>query len=118
MKKKRPRIQSSPVRNSEGYFHSTGEYEYWIFLKGREQNGEIFDLKRQVPMSFFIDSKSIFKLIFDFTWIEDGHQVYADFKKFKTELYKLKKKLIEAQYGISIFEPGYDTRNKKKKKKK
>jgi hypothetical protein len=40
----------------------------------------------------------------DFTYEADGKLVVEDAKGFRTEMYKLKKKWVKAEYGIDIRE--------------
>jgi hypothetical protein len=47
----------------------------------------------------------MFTYIADFTYFEkDGQQVIEDVKGVRTPVYRLKKKIIEAEYGIAITE--------------
>lgn len=47
---------------------------------------------------------AVAKYIADFRYVRDGKLVIEDVKGVKTPVYKLKKKLIEARYGIRILE--------------
>lgn len=96
-------------------FDSIREYEYYLILKDRQKRGEIYDLTRQEPIEIqpaFIDDRGVkyqaIIYIADFTYKEtafDGNFIkhYIDVKGFKTDVYKLKKKLL-AYRGFYIEE--------------
>lgn len=84
-------------------FDSEKERDYYLLLKDRERRGEIKDLKRQVEIEIqraFVDKADnkhrAIKYIADFTYydLKDYQTHYIDVKGFKTEVYKLKKKLL------------------------
>lgn len=97
-------------------FDSEKERDYYLILKDREKRGEITNLKRQVPIEIqeaFTDSKGnkirAINYIADFTYsdVKEG-KYYGDYhiidtKGMRTEVYKLKKKLL-AYKGIYIEE--------------
>lgn len=92
-------------------FDSKKEFEYYLILKDREKRGEITDLKRQVPIEIqpaFVDRQG--NKIREITYKADfyyydikGRDHVVDVKGYKTEVYKLKKKLL-AYMGIIIEE--------------
>ena len=96
-------------------FDSVKELEYYLLLKDRQKRGEIYDLTRQEPIEIqpaFIDSQGVkyqaIIYIADFTYKEpafSGNFIkhYVDVKGYKTEIYKLKKKLL-AYKGFYIEE--------------
>jgi hypothetical protein len=51
-----------------------------------------------------VQGKLICTYVADFKYLENGKEVVEDVKGFKTPVYKLKKKLVEAIYGIEIIE--------------
>lgn len=73
-------------------------------LKIMERDGEISSLELQPKFYFTYKDKKIFLYKADFSYIKDGEKVIEDTKGFRTPIYKLKKKLIEAQHGIMIYE--------------
>lgn len=111
-------FQKFGVRNKYGarkttvdgvVFDSQKEANDYEVLRWREKAGEIRDLKRQVP--FVIVDKSEYgralKYIADFTYTdcETGEFVVADSKGgVKTDVYKLKKRLLAERYGLVIKE--------------
>ncbi len=100
-------------------FDSKKEYEYFLILKDREKRGEIIDLKRQYPIEIqpafeMPNGKKIRAITYiaDFVYYEvlpDSYRsmIYprhvVDVKGMKTDVYKLKKKLL-AYRGIFIEE--------------
>ena len=71
-------------------------------MKSLEKRGIITDLQLQTKLDFKIDGKKIFTYKPDFEYNdENGHHI-VDVKGIQTPVFKLKKKLIEAQYKIKI----------------
>lgn len=110
-------FQKFGVRNKYGarkttvdgvVFDSQKEANDYEVLRWREKAGEIRDLKRQVP--FVIVDKSEYgralKYIADFTYTdcETGEFVVCDSKGVKTDVYRLKKRLMAERYGLVIKE--------------
>lgn len=93
-------------------FDSKKEYNYFWKLKLMEKVGMIKDLKRQVPFELIpthkINNRTVRKMqyIADFTYIttEDNKLHVVDTKGYRTEVYKLKKKLFEYKYNMEIEE--------------
>lgn len=73
-----------------------------------ENRGLIKDLKTQVPFVLIEKSKygRAIKYVADFTFIDCGTNklVVADSKGVKTDVYRLKRRLIAEKYGIIIKE--------------
>lgn len=99
-------------------FHSAKEGKRYGELKMLEKAGEIAHLNMQSPFEFKIDGKKIFTYYADFVYYklstnrEDGLKEYDDYivEDVKSEItrknpvYRIKKKLIEAQFNIKITE--------------
>lgn len=96
----------------DGYkFDSKKESEFYGSLKIKKQAGLIKDFKMQVPYEIIINNIRIANYFLDFL-VEnnDGTIEYIDIKgkdkktnKFiKTGVFALKKRLVEAIYGIKI----------------
>ena len=84
-------------------FDSQKEFEYYLILKDKEKRGLVFNIKRQVPLEIqpaFTDKTGvkhraiIYKADFVYTDRVTGTERYIDVKGFKTDVYKLKKKLL------------------------
>ena len=93
-------------------FDSKKEFEYYLILKDKEKRGLVFNIKRQVPLEIqpaFTDKTGVkhrainYKADCVYTDRVSGKVRYIDVKGFKTEVYKLKKKLL-AYKGIIIEE--------------
>jgi len=62
--------------------------------------GEISDLRRQVPFQL-----SVCKYVADFVYKnKDGNEVVEDCKGYRTDIYRLKKKMMKHELGIDIYE--------------
>ena len=93
-------------------FDSKKEANYYLKLKVLEKSGVIINLELQkeylLQESFKINKKTRRKITYkaDFTYFStlDDKIHVVDVKGFKTEIYKLKKKLFEYKYGIEIEE--------------
>ncbi len=86
-------------------FDSQKEFRHYLYLKNLEEKGTIKDLKLQVKFPFMLENKKIFTYIADFTYIDKDGAHIVDVKSpitAKNSTFRLKKKLIEAQYGIEI----------------
>lgn len=93
-------------------FDSKKEANYYLKLKMLERAETIKDLELQkeyiLQDNFKLNNKTIRKIKYkaDFKYIStsDDKLHVVDVKGFKTEVYKLKKKLFEYKYGIEIEE--------------
>lgn len=87
-------------------FASKKEALRYKLLRDREQRGEIRDLRLQVRFPIVINGIKVCTYIADFEYVEvaSGERVVADVKGWRTDLYKLKKKLMLWVNGISILE--------------
>ncbi len=91
-------------------FDSKKEANRYCELKLLERAGEIGGLQRQVKFElvppYTINGRKVRKMEYkaDFTYQENGQLIVEDVKGFKTDVYKIKKKLFEYKYGIEIRE--------------
>lgn len=104
------------VVTEDGTFDSEKEYRRWRELKLMERAGEIYELKRQVPFVLIPTQKDEhgkvvereLKYIADFVYLaNDGtgwRRVVEDVKGLKTEVYRIKKKMMLYRNGIRIQE--------------
>ena len=80
-------------------FDSKKERDYYVILEMMLKNKQISDLRTQVKFelqpSFKFKGKTIRSInyIADFTYIKDEQLVIVDTKGYRTEVYKLKKKM-------------------------
>lgn len=87
-------------------FDSADEGKRYRILKSDEAMGVITGLRMQVAYPFQENGRHCFTYKSDFNYVvtATGQEVVEDVKGVKTDVYKLKKKLIEARYGIEITE--------------
>jgi hypothetical protein len=82
----------------------------FITLKEMEERKEITDLQLQVRFelqpTFKLGNETIRSITYiaDFTYYQNDEYIVEDCKGFRTETYKLKKKLFEYKYGIKLKE--------------
>ena len=87
-------------------FDSKHEAERWKWLRFMEHSGEIKQLQRQVEFvlqeAFHKNGKRYRKISYfaDFVYrdVRTGSIIVEDAKGYKTEVYKIKKKLFEYRY--------------------
>lgn len=93
-------------------FDSIKEMKHYQLLEYLQKIGEIKELKLQVPYELIpkykINNKTVRKTTYiaDFTYIttKDDKLHIVDTKGFKTDVYRLKKKMVEYKYGVEIEE--------------
>lgn len=89
-------------------FMSKKEAEYAMQLdwqKKAKGKDKVLEWVPQVPFQVVLNGIKICKYIADFkVTYADGRVEIVDVKGVRTDVYRLKKKLVEAQYGIQIIE--------------
>ena len=87
-------------------FDSQKEYNRWCNLRLLERAGKISDLKRQVSYELIPkqNGERACSYVADFVYNEDGKTVVEDCKGFRTEGYKIKRKLMLWVHNIKIKE--------------
>ena len=90
-------------------FDSKREAKRYGELRLLVQAGEIRDLQLQPEFEIEVTNPQgekvpCGKYIADFWYLEDGRAVVEDAKGHPTPLYKFKRKLVEALYGLEIHE--------------
>lgn len=93
-------------------FDSNREMAYYIKLKMLEEKGIIKDLELQkvyeLQPAFKVNGKTYKKITYkaDFSYVsvEDNKLHIVDTKGFRTDVYKLKRKMFAYKYGIEIEE--------------
>ena len=101
-----------PVKVNGQRFDSRKEANRYKELLLLERAGTIHALKRQVrylliPTQYDDDGKCVERscnYVADFVYFEDGKLVVEDTKGLKTDVYRIKRKLMLANYGIRIRE--------------
>jgi hypothetical protein len=89
-------------------FPSIKEAERWKTLRLMERAGDIVGLNRQVKIEL-VPKSNLFRAVYyvaDFVYFDKrtGKTVYEDVKGVRTDVYKLKKKLLYWRHGIEITE--------------
>jgi len=86
-------------------FDSRAEYHRYLELLILEKAGKIYMLKRQTEFPIVVNGVKVCRYRADFTY-DDGTKngVVEDVKGVRTAIYRLKKKLMLACYGITIKE--------------
>lgn len=101
------------VHTFDGTFDSLKEVRRWQELKLLQRSGEIYDLQRQVPFVLIPTQKDHngkvierqTKYIADFTYRDKDYKlIVEDTKGMRTDVYKIKKKLMLYRHGIRIRE--------------
>lgn len=90
-------------------FDSKKEAARYGVLKLLEKKKKIFNLKLQPKFPIAVNGEKICTYIADFSYSDmvpngAGYDVVEDVKGVKTAIYRLKKKLVKAVYGIDIQE--------------
>ena len=85
-------------------FASKAEANRYVLLRERQRQGEISDLEMQPKFPITLNNRPICSYYADFRYTENGEAVIEDVKGVRTAIYRLKKKLTEAAYGIKITE--------------
>ena len=102
----RRKYRNEPVEVDGWIFPSMREARRYRLLKAMQLAGSISGLEIQPAFDFKIDGDTIFVYVADFryTWIESGEKRIEDAKGVRTDVYRLKKKLIEKQHRVTILE--------------
>lgn len=91
--------------NVDGHnFHSKAEAARYGQLKQLERAGAINRLELQPKYAIIVNGKHVCNYFADFRYREYGREVVEDVKGVRTDVYKIKKKLVEALYNITILE--------------
>lgn len=85
-------------------FDSKKEAKRYSELKLLERAKEITDLQLQVRYPLMVGGKLICTYVADFCYTSGGKKYVEDVKGVRTEVYKLKRKLMLAIHGIEIKE--------------
>lgn len=95
------KYKAIPVEIEGIRFASKKEGRYFQQLRIREKSGEIVFFLRQVP----IHLPGNVRYVIDFLEFHaDGTVHFVDVKGIRTEAYKIKKRMVEAVYPITIEE--------------
>lgn len=104
------KYNNQKIRVSGEVFDSEREYNRWCELRLLERSGIICNLQRQVKFRLIDSQKTPERTerpcdyIADFVYYENGKRVVEDCKGMRTDVYKIKRKLMLEKYNISIKE--------------
>lgn len=87
-------------------FQSQREAKRYSELQLMLKAGLIADFQRQVPFLIRVDDVVVTRYIADFVYfdVKSGRKVVEDAKGYRTPVYRLKKRFVEAIYKIKIIE--------------
>src|SRR5690242_19685172 len=91
-----------PLTGAPLLFDSAGEAGRYCELCTLVRAGEVSDLRRQVPYIFVVNGVRVGVYQADFVYwdVRVSEQVVEDFKGVRTDVYRMKQKLMLACYGI------------------
>lgn len=98
------KYRNKPVVIDNIKFDSMKEGRRYQDLKLLERGKVITDLELQPKYDLMVNGKKCGFYKADFRYQENGKTVIEDCKGFKTPVYNLKKKLVQAIYDIKILE--------------
>jgi len=100
------KYRNKRVTTPDGTFDSVRELVRWNDLKLLERTGDITDLRRQVQFELIpkIGKNRPTHYVADFVYNEGGSTVVEDAKGFRTEVYRLKQKLMRWIHKVEIRE--------------
>lgn len=107
--KKKNKFLNQIIETPHGRFHSKGEANRFYELLSLEAAAAITALQKQVRIPLIVNGIYIADYRADFTYRKEGVFIIEDFKSKITQAkadYQMKKLLVEALYGIKIFESG------------
>lgn len=104
------KYNNKKIRVGGEVFDSKREYNRWCELRLLERSGIIHNLQRQVKFRLIDSQKTLERTerpcdyIADFVYYENGKRIVEDCKGMRTDVYKIKRKLMLERYNISIKE--------------
>jgi hypothetical protein len=132
LKKKRGRYRVAPKseRTVDGIvFHSRAEASHYRELLELQRQGHVIRILRQVPLH--LPGGVVYRLDFLVFWAptfefpdeeDDGYEpallTFEDVKGHRSAMYTLKKRQVEALYGIRIDEIAAESRRRRRKAKR
>lgn len=99
------KYRAKPVVIDGIRFDSTREGQRYTELKHLERAGEITNLELQPVLPLIVNGVKVAQYRADFRYVDaDGRTVTEDVKGVRTDVYRLKKRMVQAIYGIEITE--------------
>jgi hypothetical protein len=109
-KAKSAKYRNKPFRDAAGvYWHSRKEYRHWLVLRAAEAAGLVRNLRRQVRYRLTVNGVEVGSYVADFVFFdpETDRVVVQDTKSPATRklpLYRLKRNLMRAVWGLGVEE--------------
>lgn len=102
----RSKYNARPVVVDGRRFPSKREAARYGVLVLKERVGQIRNLRCQIPVPILINGEEVTRWIADFVYEEapDWAVIHEDCKGYRTDLYRLKAKLVRVAAGIVIRE--------------
>lgn len=102
----RSKYHAHPVTVDGRRFASKREAARYVVLRLKERAGQIRNLRCQVPVPIVVNGETVTRWVADFVYEEapEWRTIHEDCKGYRTDLYKLKKKLVAVAAGIEIRE--------------
>jgi hypothetical protein len=85
-------------------FDSRREANRYVELKLLERAGEIYHLELQPKFEMVVNGMKICDYYADFRYQEGEKTIVEDAKGVRTDVFRIKKKLLKAIYGIDVVE--------------
>lgn len=105
---KQPKYRNKKTVLDGFTFDSQKEANRYLIYKDEKERGRIKDFKLQVKYKFIINGKLVCSYVCDFVLLHlNGSQEVIDVKSDATRklpVYRIKKKLMKAIYGIDVKE--------------
>lgn len=101
------KYRNEPVEVDGVRFDSKKEARRWAELVLMERAGRITQLRRQVAVPVVVGGEVVCEYVADAVYFEAGTKVFEDTKSPATRrnpVYRLKRKLLKALYGIDVRE--------------
>lgn len=95
------------------HFDSMAEAKRWETLRLHERIGEISNLRRQVRYPLTVNSILVGHYKADFVYVENGAEVIEESKGFFDTAAKLRIRLFEAIYGVTVRITGAAAKSKR-----
>lgn len=98
------KYHNQPVTVDSMRFDSKAEAGRWGQLVAAQEAGAITNLRRQVRYPLDVNGLRVCDYVADHVYDENGVTVVEDVKGMETAVYRIKRKLMLAVYGVAIRE--------------
>jgi hypothetical protein len=102
--KKPPKYRNKRVAVDGYAFDSLAEAKRYGQLRTLETGGAISDLRVKTRYPLVVNGQECGYYEDDFNYMDRGARIVEDVKGMRTDLYRLKRRLVKAIYGIDIVE--------------